>query len=162
MVGLLIECESLMSFSANVAAIAPQSSVESQLSIQRSEATQVRFSPESGSASPLDQIGSDIAGTLRSYADRRTEFKEATREPAGPASVLESVKSELLAGPASLSPAAGADFAAPNAEGPARDMQFTDAMEAMARTFDHAIETQLIVQSSAKVSSSATSLLRAQ
>ncbi len=124
-------------------------------------ADQVRisFEPPAVSNTPMDRIGSGILDTLRDFEQSRAAKRESmSMAQGGPASPVMAAKQELLAGPASVRPSAGGELSAK----PAEAVGFDEAVGAMTRSFDYAIETQLIVKTGSQFSSSASSLMRGQ
>jgi len=117
----------------------------------------IKFAPVTGAASPLEQVGSSVMAQLKNFEASRMNRNAAMQQMhAGPASAIQSAKAELLAGPASQS------MKASGAPSLAADTQADRAMTAMTRTFDYAIETQLIVKTGSQLSTSASSLMRGQ
>ena len=117
----------------------------------------VKFAPSSGAASPLEQVGSTMLDKLKDFEASRNQRNAAmTRMDAGPASAIDSAKAELLAGPASQS------MKTTEASATSANPQADNAITAMTRTFDYAIETQLIVKTGSQLSTSASSLMRGQ
>lgn len=122
------------------------------------QGVEISFQPQLQSNTPMSQIGSGIMDTLRNFEQTRVDNREAMKGAGvGPASSLDSAKAELLSGPASIQPASGTQ-----APGPASNIGYDDAVSAMTRSFDYAIETQLIVKTGSQFSSSASSLMRGQ
>ena len=123
------------------------------------DSVKISFSPPTAANSPIDKLGSGVLDTLRSFEQTRASKRESmSAAQGGPASPVSAAKSELLAGPASIRPAAGGDVASSAPESVSVD----DAVNAMTRSFDYAIETQLIVKTGSQFSSSASSLMRGQ
>lgn len=125
----------------------------------RSETGQVSvtFAPGNNSAGPLDRVGEGMVNKLKQFEARRTDSAQAMSHiHPGPANPVDVAKSELLSGPASKS--LSADSRGMSATGTGTD----DAVAAMTRSFDYAIETQLIVKTGSQLSSSASSLMRGQ
>ncbi len=107
----------------------------------------------------MDRIGSGILDTLRNFEQSRAAKRESmSMAQGGPASPVAAAKEELLSGPASIRPSSGGEIAAK----PAESVGFDEAVGAMTRSFDYAIETQLIVKTGSQFSSSASSLMRGQ
>lgn len=124
-----------------------------------SDPVKISFSPPVASDTPIDKLGSGVLDTLRGFEQTRASKRESmSLAQGGPASPVSAAKSELLAGPASIRPAAGGEVsnAAP------ASVSVDDAVNAMTRSFDYAIETQLIVKTGSQFSSSAASLMRGQ
>lgn len=124
-----------------------------------SEEVSVKFSPASGNAGPLDRVGSGMVSKLKDLeATRASRSQAMSTINAGPANPVDVAKAELLAGPASQS------LSISKASGPASasGAQADQAISAMTRTFDYAIETQLIVKTGSQISTSASSLMRGQ
>jgi len=118
----------------------------------------VKFAPSSGVSSPLEQVGSTMLEKLKNFEATRAGRNASMRQAhAGPASAIDSAKADLLAGPASQSMKASDAPTAANA-----DHRSDRAITAMTRTFDYAIETQLIVKTGSQISTSASSLMRGQ
>ncbi len=122
------------------------------------EQVSVQFTPAANSGGPLDRVGASVVSKLKDLEASRADRSQAMNGiQAGPANPVDIAKSELLAGPASQSlstsgmPSAGSGGT--TADG---------AISAMTRTFDYAIETQLIVKTGSQISTSASSLLRGQ
>ena len=144
--------------SVNPAIASSSSTIASQTSARAgSESISVKFSPEAGFAGPLNRVGSGVVSGLKDLeASRAARTQSMTGVHAGPANPVDVAKSELLAGPASRS--LGFDTATDSTR-----MSGTDnAISAMTRTFDYAIETQLIVKTGSQISTSASSLMRGQ
>lgn len=121
----------------------------------------ISFEPSaaSGSSSPIGQVGSGVMDLLRNFEETRSSSRVAMDgAQGGPASPIAMAKDELLAGPASVRPAAGGEISAIPAEG----INHEDAIAGMMRSFDYAIETQLIVKTGSQFSTSASSLMRGQ
>ncbi len=119
----------------------------------------ISFSPPAQSNAPMDRLGSGLLDTLRNFEQTRAANRDSmSAAQGGPASPVAMAKDELLSGPASIRPAAGGEIAA---EPPAA-VGYEDAVGAMTRSFDYAIETQLIVKTGSQFSSSASSLMRGQ
>ena len=119
----------------------------------------ISFAPPTETRTPMDRIGSGLLDTLRNFEQTRLAKRDAmSTTQGGPASPVALAKDELLAGPASVRPASGSDLAG----NPAQPMGVEDALGAMTRSFDYAIETQLIVKTGSQFSSSASSLMRGQ
>jgi len=122
------------------------------------EQVSVKFSPASANAGPLDRVGAGVVSKLKDLeASRANRSQAMSGMQAGPANPVDIAKAELLAGPASQSLATSAG-SAPAANGP----HSNQAISAMTRTFDYAIETQLIVKTGSQISTSASSLMRGQ
>lgn len=116
----------------------------------------VRFAPgeESG---PLDRVGSSVMSSLKKFeATRAARSSAVSSVTQGPASAVDAAKAELLSGPASARGIAGAPPAAGG------DQRVDHALTAMTRSFDYAIETQLIVKTGSQLSQSTSSLMRGQ
>jgi len=124
------------------------------------EQVSVKFSPATGNAGPLDRVGTGMVSKLKDLeASRASRSQAMSGVNAGPANPVDVAKSELLAGPASQSLSISSNgTAAPAMNGSHSDQ----AMAAMTRTFDYAIETQLIVKTGSQISTSASSLMRGQ
>jgi len=123
-----------------------------------SDQMSVKFSPSLGASTPLEQVGSTVMDKLKNFEESRMSRNAAMRHmDAGPASAVESAKAGLLDGPASAS--MRSSNASPSVS---QSTQADHAMEAMTRTFDYAIETQLIVKTGSQLSTSASSLMRGQ
>jgi len=121
------------------------------------EQVAVKFAPSSGAASPFQQVGSTVVSKLKDFeASRAGRNAAMTKMNAGPATAIETAKSQLLDGPASRSLTSGASQSVSGGG------KADDAMTAMTRTFDYAIETQLIVKTGSQLSTSASSLMRGQ
>ena len=127
---------------------------------QGSGQVRISFEPPAGGANtPMDRIGSGIVDTLRNFEQSRTAKRESmSMAQGGPASPVSMAKQELLSGPASVRPASGGELSAK----PTEAVGFDEAVGAMTRSFDYAIETQLIVKTGSQFSSSASSLMRGQ
>ena len=139
---------------ASSIANAAQSTVQAN-----SEQVAVKFAPSTGTASPLEQVGSTMMSKLKNFEASRANRNVAMQQVhAGPASAIDSAKAGLLSGPASQSMKAGDA----SSSAPASDFQADRAITAMTRTFDYAIETQLIVKTGSQLSTSASSLMRGQ
>lgn len=123
------------------------------------EPLSVSFAPGTGQAAgPLDRVGDGIVSTLKGLeAARADRAKAMTSVQSGPANLVEAAKSELLAGPASKSL-----IAETRANASAANGHTDQALSAMTRSFDYAIETQLIVKTGSQLSTSASSLMRGQ
>ncbi len=122
------------------------------------EQVAVKFAPSSGVSSPLEQVGSTMLQKLKNFEATRADRNASMRQAhSGPASAIDSAKADLLAGPASRSMQASDSSATAN-----MDHQSDRAITAMTRTFDYAIETQLIVKTGSQISTSASSLMRGQ
>lgn len=140
------------SSAATTAANASQAAVRAS-----SDQVAVKFAPSTG-ASPLEQVGSTMMDKLKNFEANRMERNAAMRQVhAGPASAVETAKADLLDGPASRSMKAMDASSSMGAGG-----QSDHAITAMTRTFDYAIETQLIVKTGSQLSTSASSLMRGQ
>jgi len=123
------------------------------------EAVKISFSPPTASSTPMDKIGSGVLDTLRNFEQTRAAKRDSMNVVhGGPASSVSMAKNELLAGPASIRPASGGEVASAVPESASVD----DAVNAMTRSFDYAIETQLIVKTGSQFSTSASSLMRGQ
>jgi len=134
--------------SANLAQIATRAG---------NEQVSVKFSPSADGAGPLDRVGSGVVSKLKDLeASRATRSQAMSGIHAGPANPVDIAKAELLAGPASQSLAASGGSSATAAS------EADQAVSAMTRTFDYAIETQLIVKTGSQISTSASSLMRGQ
>lgn len=121
------------------------------------EQVAVKFAPGSDAASPFQQVGSTVVSKLKDFEESRAGRNAAmTKMDAGPATAIESAKSQLLDGPASRS------LTGDSAQSVKGGTMADDAMTAMTRTFDYAIETQLIVKTGSQLSTSASSLMRGQ
>jgi len=121
------------------------------------EQVSVKFSPSADSAGPLDRVGSGVVSKLKDLeASRATRSQAMSSVHAGPANPVDIAKSELLAGPASQS------FASSGMPPAMANTEADQAVSAMTRTFDYAIETQLIVKTGSQISTSASSLMRGQ
>ncbi len=154
----------------SITSIASQSAVNSgaQSGIQMERAAartsngseiEIQFSPPSRSAAPMNQLSSGLLDSLRNFEQTRAENRSAMQGAGvGPASSMASAKSEMLSGPANIRPVSGDAIKMQSAETPG----FDQAVEAMTRSFDYAIETQLIVKTGSQFSSSAASLMRGQ
>ncbi len=157
----------------SISAIAAQGGVNPQAgaaaeraSIARSDApadgkVHISFAPTStaANATPMDRIGSSLIDTLRDFEKTRATQRDAMgTAQGGPASPVTVAKDELLSGPATVRPASGESLSTQ----PAEAVGFDDAVTAMTRSFDYAIETQLIVKTGSQFSSSAASLMRGQ
>ena len=119
----------------------------------------ISFAPPSQTATPMDRIGSGLLDTLRNFESTRAAKRESmSATQGGPASPVAMAKEDLLAGPASIRPATGGEAAS----GIRESMSVEDALGAMTRSFDYAIETQLIVKTGSQFSTSASSLMRGQ
>jgi len=119
----------------------------------------ISFSPPTETNTPIDRLGSGLMDTLRDFEKTRSAKRDSmSNAQGGPASPVASAKSELLSGPASIRPSSGGDLSAK----PTEAVGFDDAVGAMTRSFDYAIETQLIVKTGSQFSSSASSLMRGQ
>lgn len=118
----------------------------------------VRFAPgETGG--PLDRVGSSVVTGLKNFeASRSAKAQAMSSINAGPASAIDAEKARLVSGPASAS---GTHASAP-AGGAGEDRRVDHALTAMTRSFDYAIETQLIVKTGSQLSTSASSLMRGQ
>jgi len=124
-----------------------------------SDTVKISFSPPSTSTTPMDKLGSGVMDTLRNFEQTRAAKRDSMGSvQGGPASSVSMAKSELLSGPASIRPASGGDVASAAPESVSVD----DAVNAMTRSFDYAIETQLIVKTGSQFSTSASSLMRGQ
>ncbi len=124
-----------------------------------SQPVTIEFAPPSKTSTPMGQIGNGLVDTLRNFEETRSANRKAmSNVGVGPASSLDVAKSELLSGPASIRPSSGVNTAV-NAPEP---LGFDQAVGAMTRSFDYAIETQLIVKTGSQLSSSASSLMRGQ
>ncbi len=140
------------------AAASSVSNVSQSAVTANSDQVAVKFAPSNGAASPLEQVGSSVMDKLKDFEASRANRNAAMHQiHAGPASAVDTAKADLLAGPASQSmkPLDGS-AAAGGANQPDR------AITAMTRTFDYAIETQLIVKTGSQLSTSASSLMRGQ
>jgi len=121
------------------------------------EQVAVKFAPGSDTSSPFQQVGSTVVSKLKDFeASRAGRNAAMSKMSAGPATAIETAISQLLDGPASRSLT---NSAPQSANGGAKA---DDAMAAMTRTFDYAIETQLIVKTGSQLSTSASSLMRGQ
>jgi len=119
----------------------------------------ISFAPPAESNTPMDRIGSGLLDTMRDFEKTRASKRESMSiAQGGPASPVAMAKDELLSGPANIRPAAGGELSAK----PAESVGFDEAVGAMTRSFDYAIETQLIVKTGSQFSSSASSLMRGQ
>jgi len=126
---------------------------------QATNQVNISFEPPAASNAPMDRIGSGILDTLRNFEQSRAAKRESmSMTQGGPASPIAAAKQELLSGPASVRPASGGELASQ----PAKEVGFDEAVGAMTRSFDYAIETQLIVKTGSQFSSSASSLMRGQ
>lgn len=106
-----------------------------------------------GSAGPLDQVGSGVMSVLKNFeASRSSKSQAMSGMIEGPANPVDAAKEQLISGPAS------SDGLKPASSGQGVDM----AMRAMTRSFDYAIETQLIVKTGSQISTSANSMMRGQ
>ncbi len=145
---------------AQAAAATQRASIEpSQNKASSSESVTIEFAPPSRTTTPMGKIGNGLIDTLRNFEETRSANRKAmSGAGVGPASSVDIAKSELLAGPASVRPAAGGNEVAR----PAEPLGFDQAVSAMTRSFDYAIETQLIVKTGSQLSSSASSLMRGQ
>ena len=122
-----------------------------------SEQVAIKFAPSNGASSPLEQVGSSVMDQLKNFeASRASRNAAMQRMNAGPASAIDTAKSELLSGPASQS------MRASDASSTGQAQEADRAITAMTRTFDYAIETQLIVKTGSQLSTSASSLMRGQ
>jgi len=122
---------------------------------------QISFAPPTSdtTATPMGQLGSGLIDTMRNFEQMRSARRDSMSSAHnGPASPIDSAKQELLSGPASIRPASGGEIAQ---QAPA-EVNFDDAVSAMTRSFDYAIETQLIVKTGSQFSTSASSLMRGQ
>jgi len=132
---------------------------ESMAGNQVSNQVRISFEPPVGANAPMDQIGSGILDTMRNFEQSRVNKRESmSMAQGGPASPVSAMKQELLAGPASIRPASGGEFTSVSTE----PVGVEDAISAMTRSFDYAIETQLIVKTGSQFSTSASSLMRGQ
>lgn len=123
-----------------------------------SENISVSFSPAGERTGPLDQVGSSMVSKLKGLEAARADRSSAmSGMQAGPASPIDTAKAQLLDGPASRS-LSTQSMSMTASSGGETDM----AMSAMTRTFDYAIETQLIVKTGSQLSTSASSLMRGQ
>ena len=122
------------------------------------EQVSVKFSPALDGAGPLDRVGTGMVSKLKDLEASRASRSQAMKNVhAGPANPVDIAKSELLGGPASQSLSVSSNSA------PGMSASHSDhAMAAMTRTFDYAIETQLIVKTGSQISTSASSLMRGQ
>ncbi len=121
------------------------------------EQVAVKFSPATDNAGPLDRVGSGVVSKLKDLEASRAMRSEAMiGTQAGPANPIDVAKSELLAGPASHS------LVSTSGMSTAATPESNLAISAMTRTFDYAIETQLIVKTGSQISTSASSLMRGQ
>lgn len=120
---------------------------------------QITFAPpQAGSGGPMDRIGSGLVDRLKAFEQTRTEHRSAmSGMNGGPANPIEAAKAELLSGPANIRPASGSEIAT-SKSGDSVDQ----AINAMTRSFDYAIETQLIVKTGSQLSTTASSLMRGQ
>ena len=117
----------------------------------------VTFSDRADKAGPLSRVGEGMVDKLKQFEARRSASANAmSHMQPGPASPVDIAKSELLSGPASMSMRAESPGMA------AAEMETDGAVAAMTRSFDYAIETQLIVKTGSQMSSSASSLMRGQ
>lgn len=140
------------------AAASAASNVSQSALPANSDQVAVKFAPSNGATSPLEQVGSSVMDKLKNFEASRANRNAAMHQiHAGPASAVDTAKADLLAGPASQSmrPTDGS-AAMDGASQPDR------AITAMTRTFDYAIETQLIVKTGSQLSTSASSLMRGQ
>ncbi len=120
---------------------------------------EVQFSPPSKSAAPMSQLSNGLLDSLRNFEQTRAQNRDAMQSTGtGPASSIAAAKSEMLGGPANIRPASGDALNVKPVESPG----FDEAVQAMTRSFDYAIETQLIVKTGSQFSSSAASLMRGQ
>jgi hypothetical protein len=145
---------------AHASAATQRAAIEpSQGKASPNESVTIEFSPPSRTTSPMGKIGNGLIDTLRNFEETRSANRKAMNGVGvGPASSVDVAKSELLAGPASIRPASGGDGVGK----PAEPLGFDQAVGAMTRSFDYAIETQLIVKTGSQLSSSASSLMRGQ
>lgn len=116
----------------------------------------VEFSPASEAHAPFSAMQSAVAGGLTSFERARNEAETASRSVSGPATSLDAARQALMPGPAAIRPG-GAEIAA-NEGG----FDFAKALTSMARTFDYAVETQLIAKTGAQFTSSLNTLSRGQ
>lgn len=122
-----------------------------------SEAISIKFAPAGEQAGPLDRVGQSVISKLKNFESSRASRTQAmVGMQAGPANPVDIAKAELLAGPASKS------LSAQTGSGMAPAGESDKALSAMTRTFDYAIETQLIVKTGSQLSTSASSLMRGQ
>lgn len=111
----------------------------------------VRFAPGETSG-PLDKVGAGVMSTLKNFeAHRAARSKAVAGVVQGPATAIDAAKTELL-GPASVGGMRSGEKAG----------TVDNALQAMTRSFDYAIETQLIVKTGSQLSTSASSLMRGQ
>ena len=123
------------------------------------EAVTIEFAPPARANSPIQQLGGGIMDSLRNLEQTRAAKRDAMGQMGnGPASPLDAAKREFLSGPASIRPASGQAMV----ETGQKSAGVEDAVGAMTRSFDYAIETQLIVKTGSQLSSSASSLMRGQ
>lgn len=121
------------------------------------EQVAVKFAPSTDTVGPLDRVGSGVVSKLKDLEASRAQRSQAmTGAHAGPANPVDIAKAELLAGPASQS------LASPSSLPTSATPESSNAITAMTRTFDYAIETQLIVKTGSQISTSASSLMRGQ
>lgn len=121
------------------------------------EQVSVKFAPGSDAASPFQQVGSTVVSKLKDFeASRAGRNAAMSKMNAGPATAIETAKTQLLDGPASRS------LTSSGGQSVKGGSMADDAMTAMTRTFDYAIETQLIVKTGSQLSTSASSLMRGQ
>ena len=122
--------------------------------------TSVTFAPPgaaAGESGPLGNLGSGLVDRLKAFEQTRSAQRSAmSGMGGGPANPVDLAKTELLSGPASVRPTAGPEIA------PAGGSGVDQAMNAMTRSFDYAIETQLIVKTGSQLSTTASSLMRGQ
>lgn len=120
---------------------------------------EISFEPASRSSTPMSKLSNGVIDTLRNFEQTRADNRLAMQNAgAGPASSMSVAKDEMLSGPASIRPS-GSSMSAEEA---AKPVSTTDAVSAMTRSFDYAIETQLIVKTGSQFSTSASSLMRGQ
>lgn len=118
----------------------------------------VRFAPGEGHTGPLDRVGAGVISKLKQFEAQRMERSKAMSKMSdGPASAVDAAKAELLSGPANSSGTHG-----PSPATASSASRVEDAVSAMTRSFDYAIETQLIVKTGSQLSASATSMMRGQ
>ena len=122
------------------------------------EGVSISFGGDAAAKTPLSQVGEAVfdklSGLERARADKRAH---ASANGYGPASPYDHAVASLRPGPAHIPPG-GMTTAAP----PAKGMTADQATDAMMRSFDYAIETQLIVKTGSQFSTSLSSLLCGQ
>lgn len=111
--------------------------------------------PEGPASGPLNTVGSGVMDSLDAVAQRRESLID--RAGRSPDEMAAAARDALLPGPASLRPeAAQAPSSGPD------PLTTRETVSALARTFDYAIETHVVVKSISQFSNSANSLLKTQ